>query len=59
MLKKMISIRLDRNLLVLLDKASKTPNTIYAGKSRTFLIEEAIKEQYKMFSEINAVEKHG
>ena len=49
MKKKMISIRLEPKLLKLLDRVSETPNTIYTSKDRTWLIESAIREQYKMY----------
>lgn len=46
----MISIRLDQSLLDLLSVVSDTPNTVYTGKTRTHLIEEAVKETYKTYN---------
>jgi len=52
--KKMISIRLDGGLLELLSRVQETPNTIYFGKTRTALIETAVKEHYKMYQQNGA-----
>ena len=47
----MISLRLKPEILKLLDRVSKTPNTVYTGKSRTYLIERAIADQYNIYKQ--------
>lgn len=45
--KKMISIRLNTELIKLLEDVAKLQGSYYFDRDRTWLIEEAIKEQYQ------------
>lgn len=45
----MISIRVEPELLYLLERVSETPGTKYSGQNRTSLIETAIRQTYGIF----------
>ena len=51
MKKQMISLRFDPNLITLLKRVQETPNTIFYEKDRTWLIEKAVKEYFKMYKQ--------
>lgn len=53
LVKKMISIRLDEELLELLENVQAIPDSMYFERDRTWLIERAIQETYTPL-----VEKH-
>ena len=47
----MISFRFDPKTILLLKRVQKTPNTIFYEKDRTWLVEEAVREYYKMYKQ--------
>lgn len=45
--KKMVSLRLDEEILALLQKVQEAKDTIYWQRDRTWLIENALKQVYE------------
>jgi hypothetical protein len=46
-LKKRVSFRFDQESIDILDKVSEVDDDLYKGRSRTWLIEYAIRQQYQ------------
>jgi len=44
--KKYLNIRLDPDLIALMERVISVPDTMYWARDRTFMIEHAIREQY-------------
>jgi predicted transcriptional regulator len=45
--KRMVSLRLDEELLALLEQVAETPGTMYWQRDRTWLVENAIRLIYE------------
>lgn len=57
--KRKISLRLDEELLDMLELVSKRPGSVYFDRNRTWLIEHAIEAQYKDITKEDKTDEQG